>query len=280
MKNKKETKGIKAPKSVMLHFPAGILAAVLCFAFLCSLPGCASLLRGTGDSNDTEPLFAVTGPEEQAAVEAARAQVQAMDREPRIIATSPATAEICSRLELDLAGICSSTLSELPERYQGLPEVGTAMAPDLERLASLDPDWVLSPATLQADLQPKYEAIGTDWAFLNLRSVPGMYRSIQELGEIFGREEQAQALTEEFVSFYQEYQAQNEGLEAPRVLVLYGPARLLYHCHRTFLCGKPGEAGGRGERVRRYQSGISYCEHGGHEDPGAGCDPLRCPCPA
>ena len=222
MKNKKETKGIKTPKSVMLHFPTGILAAVLCFAFLCSLPGCASPLRGTGDSNDTEPLFAVTGPEEQAAVEAARAQVQAMDREPRIIATSPATAEICSRLELDLAGICSSTLSELPERYQGLPEVGTAMAPDLERLASLDPDWVLSPATLQADLQPKYEAIGTDWAFLNLRSVPGMYRSIQELGEIFGREEQAQALTEEFVSFYQEYQAQNEGLEAPRVLVLMG----------------------------------------------------------
>ena len=89
-------------------------------------------------------------------------------------------------------------------------------------MASLDPDWILSPDTLQSDLQPKYEAIDTDWAFLNLRSVQGMYRSIQELGEIFGREEQAQAMVDEFTAFYEEYQDQNEGKEAPRVLILMG----------------------------------------------------------
>ena len=190
------------------------LAAVLCLGLLLGLSGCAS--------GSVQSLLGVTDPEEQAAVEAARAQVEALDREPRIIAASPATAEICSRLELDLVGVCSSTLSQLPEQYQGLPEVGTAMAPDLERVASLNPDWVLSPATLQADLEPKYDAVGTDWAFLNLRSVPGMYRSIQELGEIFGRQEQARALTEEFSAFYQEYRARNEGKEPPRVLVLMG----------------------------------------------------------
>ena len=31
-----------------------------------------------------------------------------MDEEPRIIATSPATADICDRLELDLVGVCSA----------------------------------------------------------------------------------------------------------------------------------------------------------------------------
>ena len=49
-----------------------------------------------------------------------------------------------------------------------------------------------------------------------------MYRSIQELGEIFGREEQAQAMVDEFTAFYEEYQDQNEGKEAPRVLILMG----------------------------------------------------------
>ena len=51
-----------------------------------------------------------------AAVEAAKAKVAAMGEEPRIIATSPATADICDRLELDLVGVCTSTISSLPER--------------------------------------------------------------------------------------------------------------------------------------------------------------------
>ena len=70
--------------------------------------------------------------------------------------------------------------------------------------------------------QPKYEAIDTDWAFLNLRSVQGMYRSIQELGEIFDRQAQAQELVDEFTEFYEEYKGKNEGKESPKVLVLMG----------------------------------------------------------
>ena len=89
-------------------------------------------------------------------------------------------------------------------------------------VASLNPDWILSPSSLQSDLQPKYENIGTDWAFLNLRSVQGMYRSIQELGEIFGREEQANKLVAEFEDFYDEYKTKNEGKEHPKVLILMG----------------------------------------------------------
>ena len=96
------------------------------------------------------------------------------------------------------------------------------MSPDMEIVASLSPDWILSPSSLQSDLQPKYEAIDTDWAFLNLRSVQGMYRSIQELGEIFKRETQAQKLVEEFTDFYEEYKDKNQGKESPQVLILMG----------------------------------------------------------
>lgn len=205
-----------------------------CAALSCSLlAGCVDQSggdagEGTADGSassqteSVETMLEITDPEEKAAVEAAKAKVQGMEGEPRIIATSPSTAEICDRLELDLVGVCSSSISELPERYAEAEEVGTAMAPDMEIVASLDPDWILSPATLQADLQPKYEAIDTDWAFLNLRSVQGMYRSIQELGEIFGREEQAQAMVDEFTEFYENYKDTNEGKEAPKVLILMG----------------------------------------------------------
>lgn len=214
---------------------AGALLAAA--AMLVSLAGCVDQSQGDSDSSETsaaessgtdtaeedaESLLEITDPEEKAAVEAAKAKVAAMDGEPRIIATSPATADICDRLELDLVGVCSSTISTIPERYADVETVGTAMSPDMEIVASLDPDWILSPVSLQSDLQPKYEAIDTDWAFLNLRSVQGMYRSIQELGEIFDREEQAQDLVDEFVAFYTDYQEQNEGKDSPKVLILMG----------------------------------------------------------
>ena len=102
--------------------------------------------------------------------------------EVRLVATSPAVAQICNRLNLDLVGICESS-SELPERYDGVTTVGLAMNPDLEIIKSLDPDYILSPSTLQNDLQPKYASIGVNSLFLNLKSVEGMYASIEDLGE-------------------------------------------------------------------------------------------------
>ena len=141
--------------------------------------------------------------------------------EIRLVATSPAVAQICNRLNLDLVGICQST-SDLPERYDGVTTVGMAMNPDLEIIKSLDPDYILSPATLQNDLQPKYASIGVSSLFLNLKSVEGMYASIEGLGEKFGREEEAAVMLEEFDSFMTEFEEKNAGKESPKVLVLMG----------------------------------------------------------
>lgn len=211
----------------------GKLAAVFAWAAVVSLllSGCVNQNQTEETSqesakavedNSAETLLEIDDPQEKAAVEAAREKVASMEEEPRIIATSLATADICDRLNLDLVGICKSTITDLPERYDDLPAVGTAMSPDMELVSSLDPDWILSPSSLQSDLQPKYEAIETDWAFLNLRSVPGMYRSIQELGEIFDREDEAAAEVAEFTEFYEEYREINKGKESPGVLILMG----------------------------------------------------------
>ena len=74
------------------------------------------------------------------AIKAAKQKVQALGKEPKLIATSPAVAAICDRLELDLMGVCSTSVSTIPERYEDLPEIGTAMSPDMEVIASLNPD--------------------------------------------------------------------------------------------------------------------------------------------
>ncbi|MDD3338859.1 MAG: heme ABC transporter substrate-binding protein IsdE [Lachnospiraceae bacterium] len=208
-----------------------ILAAVFCMTAL-ALSGCVDQNDGKEkadttaeeteiSTDDVETMLFIDDPQEKAAVEAAKKKVSAEENDVRIIATSPSVADICDRLNLDLAGVCT-TASDLPERYADLPTVGTAMSPDMEIVSSLDPDWILSPSSLQSDLQPKYEAINTDWAFLNLRSVQGLYRSVQELGEIFDRQEEAQVLVDEFTKFYQDYKEKNAGKTSPKVLVLMG----------------------------------------------------------
>ena len=103
-----------------------------------------------GAAENVETLLEIDDPEEKAAVEAAKKKVLSTGSEPRIIATSPATADICDKLNLDLVGVCSSSISSIPERYADAATVGGAMSPDMEIVASLDPDWILSPASLQS----------------------------------------------------------------------------------------------------------------------------------
>ena len=143
------------------------------------------------------------------------------NKEVRLVATSPAVAQICSRLNLDLVGVCN-TSGTLPEKYNKVKKVGMAMNPDLETIKSLNPDYVLSPSSLESDLQPKYASIGVKSLFLNLKSVDGMYASIEGLGEKFDRKDEADEMLNEFKTFMDKYKDKNKDKKSPKVLVLMG----------------------------------------------------------
>lgn len=139
-----------------------------------------------------------------------------------IAATSVAVMQICEKLNLDLVGVPTSSLVEIPECYENATSLGSPMSPDMEILSQLSPDWVLSPSSLKSDLQPKYEAAGLRYGFLNLKSVAGMYKCIEEMGELFSRNEEATALVSEFKAFYSDYQNSHADKESPTVLILMG----------------------------------------------------------
>jgi iron complex transport system substrate-binding protein len=140
----------------------------------------------------------------------------------RIVATSMATVEIMDKLGVDLIGVPHSNLTKAPERYEDVPEIGMPMSPDIELISSMTPDIVLSPTSLEPDLRPKYEAAGLDCYFLDLKSVDGMYRSIEYLGDMTGARARARELADEYEDFLAEYAAGREGEKPPRALVLMG----------------------------------------------------------
>ncbi len=142
--------------------------------------------------------------------------------ELRIIASSMATVEIMEKLDVDLVGIPDSDLSEPPERYKDLETIGMPMTPDIEKIRALNPDYVFSPVSLISDLLPKYEAANIKYGFLNLNNIDGMYQSIDDLGELLGKEEEAKALRDDYEQFMVEYKKTMPNEEPKRVLILMG----------------------------------------------------------
>jgi iron complex transport system substrate-binding protein len=162
----------------------------------------------------------------------------------RIVATSMATVDIMDKLEVDLIGVPHSNLTEAPERYKDTPEIGMPMSPDIELIRSMSPDIVLSPTSLEPDLRPKYEAAGLECYFLDLKSVDGMYRSIEELGEMTNRSERAAELTAGYEKFKEDFASSHEGKERPKALVLMGlPGSYVVATENSYVGNLVGMAG-------------------------------------
>lgn len=140
----------------------------------------------------------------------------------RIAATSIATVDIMEELNIDLVAVPDSDIENIPERYKDVPKVGMAMTPDIEKLKQLHPDYVFSPVSLISDLLPKYKAANLDYGFLNLNNIDGMYKSIEDLGNLLDRRKEAKELIEDYKKFMDDYKAKHRDKKAPKVLVLMG----------------------------------------------------------
>lgn len=163
-----------------------------------------------------------------------------------IAATSISIVEICDKLNLDLVGVPKSSLVDLPDRYKNAKIIGSPMSPDMEILAQLSPEWVISPSSLQSDLMPKYQAAGLKYGFVNLKSVFGMYKSIEDLGNLLNRQQEAEQLVTEFEAFYEEYQAGHQDKPAPRVLILMGlPGSYVVATENSYVGSLVEMAGGK-----------------------------------
>lgn len=142
-------------------------------------------------------------------------------QEDRIIATSLATTQILDALNLDLVGV-PTTSGNLPERYQGVTEVGTAMNPDLEIIKILNPTDVIGPNTLESSLKASYEQIGVDYTFIDLKNLYKMHEDIIALGEKYDRQDEAEVIVGRFNEFLQEVELLKNENNQPKVLILMG----------------------------------------------------------
>ncbi|UTR15447.1 heme ABC transporter substrate-binding protein IsdE [Salipaludibacillus sp. LMS25] len=186
------------------------------------------------------------------------------EEDVRIVATTVAATEIFDALEIDLVGIPTS-YKDLPDRYEGVREVGNPMSPDMELIKSLQPTDVISVTTLQTDLEDTFEAVNLDTTYLNLQSLSNMIDEIKMLGVKFNREEQADALVSSIEEKLTLIETEIEGEESPSVLILLGvPGSYLVATEHSYIGDLVKRAGGEnvvsGEEVEYLASNTEYLQ--------------------
>lgn len=182
----------------------------------------------------------------------------------RIIATTVAVTEIMDALEIDLIGIPTS-YKELPERYNGLPDIGNPMSPDMELIMSLKPKEVISVTTLKYDLAAIFDDASIEASYVNLESLDAMHQEILQIGERYDRQEQAEKIVQGFEDKIKEIEMKTEGKETPTVLILMGvPGSYLVATENSYIGDLVQRAGGQnvitGEEVEFLASNTEYLQ--------------------
>ncbi|MFJ7406763.1 MULTISPECIES: heme ABC transporter substrate-binding protein IsdE [unclassified Lysinibacillus] len=165
--------------------------------------------------------------------------------ENRIIPTTVAVAHILDALNLDVVAV-PTTVYDLPKRYEGLPEVGSPMSPDMEIVKSLNPTEVFSVTTLEADLKKTFDEVGINASYVNLQSIDNMKAAILEIGKKYNRSDVATKLVSELEGKIAALRMQIESKESPKVLILLGiPGSYLVATENSYIGDLVRLAGGQ-----------------------------------
>ncbi|OZU87052.1 heme ABC transporter substrate-binding protein IsdE [Virgibacillus indicus] len=227
------------------------ISFLLSIILLIVLTGCGTDGKSTAADSQSSSADTQTNTEEADSNE----ETDALDTDGQIISTTVALTEIMDKLELDLVGVPTS-YKDLPERYEGLPEVGLAMTPDMELIRSLKPTDVLTVTTLTSYVEETFTQTNTPATYIDLESVEGMNESILSLGEKYGRTQQAEEIVNNFEEKMTEIEAKVEGKESPKVLILLGvPGSYLVATEDSYVGDLVRRAGGVNAIA---QKGVEY----------------------
>lgn len=138
------------------------------------------------------------------------------------VAGTVAVSEVMDALEIENVVGVPTTVHGIPERYSGATEIGRPMEPDMEIVKSLNSDLFISVTSREADLKPKLEQLNIEYLFIDLDSVENIKNSVLEVGEVANKTEKAAEIVENIEKQIADLTEKSEGLEKPKVLMLFG----------------------------------------------------------
>jgi iron complex transport system substrate-binding protein len=146
-----------------------------------------------------------------------------------------------------------TTFCNYPEAAKSIQKVGDTMSPNIETIVALKPDIVFVSTASQIEaFLTTLEQNGIAVYVTNPNSLDGVFKSLQQMGEIFGTSEQADGLVislsgrESFVwhTIFNDRQHPNARIEVPRVFVQISKEPLFTIGKQSFITAIVARAGG------------------------------------
>lgn len=147
-------------------------------------------------------------------------QEEAVVEEVKVVAATVAVTNVLAELDAEVIGV-PATSQTLPEQYADLPQVGQAMSPDLEIVASLEPDLFVMDSSFKSSVEESLSQYGLNTFFFETGSYSAFVNSIKELGTEINRDEEANELVGEIESAVAKG-LEKKGDESPTVAVIFG----------------------------------------------------------
>ena len=141
-------------------------------------------------------------------------------KEKTVVAATVSGSQVLDKLDANVVGIPTTQL-EMPEKFKGLPEVGQSMNPDLEVVASLNPDAFVMDNAFKDSVEKSLKEYDFNTFFLKTNTYTDYIKSIEELGKTIDKEEEATTLINELKNIEKEVKSK-KGDKAPTVAIIFG----------------------------------------------------------
>jgi len=173
--------------------------------------------------------------------------VAVADRVHRVVSLSPNITNTIYALGAagDLVGITDYT-DYPPEAARQKPSVGAIVNPSLERIVALHPDLVLAlPAFNGAETIAGLERLGIPVFLFTTGDISNIYRSVESVGRLMGREREAAALVAQLRSREARVRAQSAGKPTTSVVLVLSIDPLITAGKNAFITQMIAAAGAR-----------------------------------
>lgn len=137
-----------------------------------------------------------------------------------VVSATVSATQVLDKLDANVLGV-PTTKMDLPEKLKDLPKVGQAMSPDLEIVASLEPDVFVMDNMFKEKVEESMKKYDLNTFFFDTSTYANFVNSIKKLGAEINQTEEATKLVNELKEVEKEAVKNKKG-EAPTVAIIFG----------------------------------------------------------
>ncbi len=172
------------------------------------------------------------------------AQVTLSEPAARIVSMAPANTEIAYAVGAGDKMVAGTSYDDYPAEAKALPKIGDFANPNVEKIASFQPDLVLAAGGIQDKLRSKLESLGMTVYVVDPKTYDGTIQTIDNIGKLAGTEDDARKVADTMTATEQKVKMAVAGLPTKTVFLEIYSKPLMTAGTDTFINDMIGIAGG------------------------------------